>query len=233
MASKADLDAANLYTSLMEETKARALSMNTLSNAPHGLPSPLGRSDDLSEHYCDSGEENEASIVGEELVISCRDAPELFQLVEEAFDEISLFVERLVVGERRTAIRFGRNDGFGSAFEDSLAQVIGVITFVGDDGLSLKAFDQGVRLCDVVALTWPEQQADGIAERVGCGVDLCAQAAAGPAQTLGICPPLAIRAPAACWWARTMVESIISHSRSASVVSASRNPSNAPRSIQR
>jgi hypothetical protein len=98
--------------------------------------------------------------------------------------------------------------------------VIGVITLVGDDGFGLKAFDEIVRLGDVVALAWPEQQADRIAERVGRGVDFGAQAAAGAAQALGIRPPLAIRAPAACWWARMMVESIISHSRSASVVSA-------------
>lgn len=43
MASKADLEAVSLYTALMEETKARALSINTLTNAPHGLPPPLVR----------------------------------------------------------------------------------------------------------------------------------------------------------------------------------------------
>ena len=77
--------------------------------------------------------------------------------------------------------------------------MIGVITLVGDNGLGFEAFDQGVRLRDVVALAWPEQQADGIAERIGRGVDLRAQPAAGAAQALGMRPPLAIRAPAACW----------------------------------
>ena len=50
--------------------------------------------------------------------------------------------------------------------------MIGVITLVGDDGVGLKAFDQVVRLGDVVALAWPEQQADRVAERVGRGMDL-------------------------------------------------------------
>jgi hypothetical protein len=49
--------------------------------------------------------------------------------------------------------------------------VIGVITFVGDDGLGLKPLDEIMRFGDVVALAWPEQQADRIAERVGRGVD--------------------------------------------------------------
>jgi hypothetical protein len=43
MPSKADLDAANLYASIMEEVKARALSINTITNSPSGLPSPLVR----------------------------------------------------------------------------------------------------------------------------------------------------------------------------------------------
>lgn len=55
--------------------------------------------------------------IGEELVISCCDASELLQLIEEAFDEISLFVECFVVRERRAAIGFGRDDleGLGLA----------------------------------------------------------------------------------------------------------------------
>ncbi len=131
---------------------------------PHGL-------DELSEQYRDGGEEHKSAVVGEEFVISRGDAPELLQFVEETLDEIALFVERLVVGERRAAVGFWRNDRLRGAFEDSLAQVIGVITLVGDDGVGLKAFDQVVRLGDVVSLAWPEQQADRVAERVGRGVD--------------------------------------------------------------
>jgi hypothetical protein len=41
----------------------------------------------------DSGEFNEAHEVGEELVVAGGDAPELFELVEEAFDEVALLVE--------------------------------------------------------------------------------------------------------------------------------------------
>ena len=172
----------------------------------HGFCS-LGRSDELFENYGDGGEEDEASIIGQELVIAGGDAAELLQLVEEPLDEIAFFVKRLVVGERRAAIGFG-HDRLGLTRKDSLAQVIRVITLVGDDGFSLETFDEVMRLCDVVALPWPEKKPDGIAERVGGGVDLRAQSAPRSAQTLGIRPPLAIRAPAerrtergsiACW----------------------------------
>ena len=49
--------------------------------------------------------------------------------------------------------------------------MIGVITLVGDDGFGLKSLDKIMCFGDVVALAWPEQQADGIAERVGRGMD--------------------------------------------------------------
>lgn len=62
--------------------------------------------------------------------------------------------------------------------EDGLAQMIGVITFVGDDGTGLEAVDQCMRLGDVVALTWAEQQTYGITECVGSGMYLGAQPAA-------------------------------------------------------
>jgi len=55
----------------------------------------------------------------------------------------------------------------------------------------------------------------------------------GSGPDLGHAPPLARRAPAACWWARTTVLSISSHSRSGSPPRAASTPSSAPRSIQR
>jgi hypothetical protein len=49
----------------------------------------------------DGGEIDEAHEVGEELVISGRDAAELLKLVEQALDEIALFVEINVPCGRR------------------------------------------------------------------------------------------------------------------------------------
>ncbi len=68
--------------------------------------SVVGSSDELPEHDSNSGEQYEASVVCEELVVSGCDAPELLQFIEETLDEIALLVERLVVGERRAAIGF-------------------------------------------------------------------------------------------------------------------------------
>jgi len=114
-----------------------------------------------------------------------------------------------------------------------VAQVAGVVSLVGDHGIWFEAVQQFVAARHVVALSRPEQQAHRVAQRVGGRVYLCAQAATGTAKPLGIRPPFDRRAPAACWWARTTVLSIISHSKSLSAASAARKPPRASRSTQR
>ena len=62
----------------------------------------------LSKPDGDGGEFDEAHEIGEELLISCCHAPELFQLVEETLDEIALFIEINVIGALDFAVAFGR-----------------------------------------------------------------------------------------------------------------------------
>ena len=138
-----------------------------------------------------------------------------------------------VVGALELAISLRRDDGFGSRFSDPVAQVVGIITLVGDRGADLEAVDKFMCEGNVVTLAGAGDQTDRIAERIAGGMDLGAQPAARPAQALGIRPPFDWRAPAACWCARTMVLSIISHSRSASRESTARISSRTPIAIQR
>jgi hypothetical protein len=131
------------------------------------------------------------------------------------------------------AVALWGDDDLSAGLGDPVGEMVGVISLVGDGGFGLDAVDKIVGEGDVVALTGRADQANGKAERLGGGMDLGAQAAARSAQTLGIRPPLTLRAPAACWWARTMVESIINHSRSASWASVASMSSSTPISIQR
>ena len=179
------------------------------------------------------GELDEASVVGQELVVAGGHAPELLQLVEEPLGEVALPVERLVMVAWRFAVGPGRDDSLGSHVAYGIPQVVSVVSLVGDHGTGLEAVQQFVAARDVMALPRPEQQAHRVAQRVGGGVYLGAQAAARAAQPLGIRPPLDRRAPAACWWARTTVLSIISHSRSLSAASTARKPPKTSRSTQR
>ena len=83
-------------------------------------------------------------------------------------------------------------------FSDLVAQMIGVVAFVGDCEVGGEAFDQLVREGDVVALAWRADQAHRVAKRIAGGVDFGAQAAAGATKALGIRPPFCRQAPAAC-----------------------------------
>ena len=89
----------------------------------------------------DGGKFDEAHEVYEELVVSGCDATELFELVEEALDDVALFVEISVVGALDVAVSLGRDDDFGPAFSNLLAETIGVITLVADRSLRTETLD--------------------------------------------------------------------------------------------
>ena len=156
----------------------------------------------------------------------------MFEFGEEALDAIALFVEVSVIGPLRLSVSLGRDNDIGSSLFDLVAQMISIIAFVSKNRLRFEAVDEIMRQSDVIALPRRPDQADRKTQRF-CRMDLRAQSAARPTQALGIRPPFSLRAPAACWWARTMVLSIISHSRSASRASTNSIASRTPISIQR
>lgn len=178
----------------------------------------------------DSGESDEAHEVGEELVVLGCDASELLELVEEAFDAIALLVEGAVIAVLVSALRHGRDDRDG--IEDGIVQSVGIVGTVGQHMVGLQAVDQGLGLADVAALSGRADKTHSVAERFDGGMELGGQAAFGPAQALGIRPPFSLRAPAAWLWARMIVLSIISHSRSASRLKAARISPRTSRPIQ-
>src|ERR1700704_4072275 len=92
------------------------------------------------------------------------------------------------------------------------------------------AADQVLGLEDVVHLAAREDEANWIAQRIHTRADLGAQAAARTPDRLIFAPPFA---PAACWWARTMVESMIRYSKSGFSTNAWKIRSQAPFLAQR
>jgi hypothetical protein len=74
-------------------------------------------------------------------------------------------------------------------------------------------------------------KADRVAERIDGGMNLGAQPALAGAD--GCEQPFFLRAPARCWWARTMVESIMAYSLSASLARCSKISFKTPRAAQR
>lgn len=156
----------------------------------------------------------------------------MLEFVEEALDEVALLVEQFIEGALLLAIGPRLDDRLGAFLNDGVVEVLGVVGGVGDDRSWSEAFDELGRPQDFALLTWTTDQARRISQRVGGGVDLGAQAAAGAAQPLGIRPPFFLRAPAACWWARTTVASTLTRSTSTLALKALKIPVNTSRSTQ-
>lgn len=132
----------------------------------------------LFEPDRDSCKFDEAHEVGEELVVARCNPPELLEFVEEAFDEIALFVEVGIIRTLNLPIALGRNDNLAASFSDFLVQMIGVIALVGDGGIGVQSIDEFMRMGDVVFLSRAADQPDRIAERVAGSMDLGAQTSA-------------------------------------------------------
>src|SRR5437588_3270924 len=96
--------------------------------------------------------------------------------------------------------------------------------------LERNAADQVLGLKDVVHLPARQDEANRVAKRVYARADLGAQAAARTPARLIFAPPFA---PAACWWARTMVESMIRYSKSGFSTNALKIRSQTPFLAQR
>lgn len=180
----------------------------------------------------DGTEGDETHEVFEELVVACRDASEVLEFVEEALDKIALFVEVPVTSMRSAAVRPGRDDGDGPSFEDGVVEMLGIICLVGNDRATGVPFDQRCAVEDFTAMARTCDEADRIAKAVRCCVEFGPEPALGAAKTLGIRPPFCRGAPLACWWARMIVASTHSHSKSLSWLNALNRLMNTPRLTQ-
>ncbi len=138
----------------------------------------------------------------------------MLEPVEEAFNPVPLGVQGEVGFARGLHAGARRDDGCCAGLRDGFNNLVTVVSLVGNDMLSGQALQQRLGLCVVRRLSRRQDKAQGIAEAVDCSVDFCRQTAFRTAKGFRLLsPPFA---PALCWWARTMVESIITYSKSGS-----------------
>src|SRR5258705_5338932 len=123
---------------------------------------------------------------------------------------IEMLVERIF---ERTGRVVG-NDGERPLGGDGVANVIGVIGRIGHDDLGRQSLDQGGRLRCIALLTCGKREPHRTSQAANGHMYLGAQATARATDRLIFRPPFF--APAACWCARTMVESTIRYSKSGS-----------------
>ena len=148
-------------------------------------------------------------------VVASRDGAELFELGEEVFYQMACFIEVLVVFALNFAIGFRRNHrDFTGVFQHLQDTLVGIEAFVGEHDPRFDLRQQHVGAVQIAGLTAGQMKASRVAQGVDRGMNLGAQPAfAAPDGLIGA--PF-FSAPALCWWARTMVASIIAYSLSAS-----------------
>ena len=80
------------------------------------------------------------------MVISCGDGAVDLEMAEHPLDAVALTIKPLVVADRRGAVRFRRDDGANAALREVVADRIGIICLVGDEGSwrPLRQLDQRV-----------------------------------------------------------------------------------------
>src|SRR5258706_2084978 len=140
-----------------------------------------------------------------ELVISSGDTAKMFDAIEEALDQVARTVQPTVVAALCLAIRTRRDDNLRTGSPNLLHEGVGVVALVCDNRSCAQMFNQLCRTRDVGDLPFSDDQSQRTTRRVDCQMQLGAQSASGTTERLR---PVFFEAPAECWCARTIVESI-------------------------
>lgn len=76
----------------------------------------------------------------------------MFENIEEAFDQITLAIEREVAIPLHNSIGLGRDDRFDPALFENQHQAVSVISLIGEKCLGICIFQQRLRLAEVRGL---------------------------------------------------------------------------------
>src|SRR6202022_1873931 len=158
------------------------------------------------EEDCNGSQLHPGEEISRKLVITCGDGAEVLEQIEEALDQIAFTVECEVALPLDVSVGLGRNNRSDSTLGESFHERIGVISFVGNQGLWVGVLDQRFRASKIMILAWCKHQFDGIAHSVDERMNLGRQSAARSADRLRA---VFFRAPALCWCARTIEAAFI------------------------
>ena len=149
---------------------------------------------------------HEAGEVDGSAIVASGEAPEMLEAAKASFDLIAMLIGVFVVGDEDLAVALGRDHRLGVHAGDPFTQVIAVIGFIGEYRFGPLPFQKIGGRSDVVRLASRDREAQRPSERIGQHMDLGRQSTSGTPQRLILSPPFPV---AACWWARTIVLSIM------------------------
>ena len=164
------------------------------------------------------------------LVIAGGHAAKLLEAAEKPLHGVTLGIASRSVGPRVAALAPGRNGGLGAPGGQSRHERVGIVAAVGNQVGRGPLAQQRQGLRRIVALAGTQAQPHGPAAGIGHDVQLRRQTAAAAAQGLR---PVFLRAPDACWCARTVVESTSSVCNALSSYTATSTRAHTPAAVQR
>src|SRR6516225_5856416 len=153
------------------------------------------------------------------LLVAGGDPAILLRLQPEPLGEVPILVAVPVVVPLLGTVLQAGDHRLGPLRLDRLGDGSAVVALVGDDHLDRRSFDQSLSLRHVGSLSRRQDQLDGQSQAADGAVDLGSEAAPAASESLFVLAAGAVPfffAPAAQGWARMIVESRISHSRSGS-----------------
>jgi hypothetical protein len=154
------------------------------------------------------------------LIITGRDSSELFELTYKILDQMARLVHLSVKIPRYLATPPGRNYGrLARRHEWFDHALVGIEGFIGQHGIGFHLRQQRVGAFKIMRLTTSQKERERIAQCVDHEMDFCAQPTFAAPDRLVF--TLFFWAPALCWWARTIVLSIMAYSLSASAARSS------------
>ena len=153
--------------------------------------------------------------VSASLIVACGNGSILLEFGKEVLNQVARFVQYLVILTQVFTIRaWWNDDGLALRLQRLKHSLIGIIALIPQYRISHDGGQQLVSAIQVTGLSGCEVKAERIAQCIDDGMNFGAQSTFAATNRFGLClPPFA---PALCWWARTMVESIMAYSLSAS-----------------
>ena len=129
----------------------------------------------------------------------------MFDEIEEAFDDVSSSIQHAAVPTFGLSIRARWDNGLRARRADGVHEGVRVVTFVSNHGTRAQMLDQFVRTRNVRDLSFSDNHSQRPLGFIDGQMQLGRQSSARAAERLRAA---FFRAPAECWCARTMVESI-------------------------
>jgi len=142
------------------------------------------------------------------LIVSRGDSAIDLEVADHPLDPVSLAIEALVVANSDLTVRLWWDDGFDATLLEVIADRIGVVGLVGEQGVwgALRQIDQRVVGFAVRRFAGSEIEGDGSASGITETMNFTGEPAPRAAKSSLMNPPFP---PAAEMWARTVVLSML------------------------